>query len=881
MSRSPFTYLSRIFSVCLFMLIIGSKGFSQDVMMQGWYWDYPKTANGANWTDTLNVKIADLADKGITHMWLPPLSRSSFGSGSNGYDPKDLFDLGEYGLGPTGFGTRAQVDSLIASIQANGMKAVADVVYNHRDGGNAETNPAVEGWIENYNCAKRESGDNPFPSDRYRIILPLGGSTGNGAGTYYLKIASASKHPDFYNDGYKFYAQTNTTGFQGLPAMVEAEPNGGGDCGQGNNIVQLGVDFNAVIDNYGSDCNNGSCGVDELALTISPSDFDPAGDTLYIFMNNTSGGYSDHFIYGLWSGARAMDIQGELQYQTYTDFTSMPSGRGEMNYLNFKPNGNPTNLGGDWDAMLFFYDYDQSVPATRDTLIDWTKWLIDSVKIEGLRLDAVKHFDYAFTAALVDELNNSGQNPGMIVGESFDFSAGVLKSWVDNVENAMTTPQKNVRVFDFALRSALKSASDQFGFDVRNVFQSGIVDGAGGAADQSVTFVNNHDFRGAEEHVLNNPELAYCYILTNPQIGIPTIFYPDYFGTDLPEGPDAYLKDEIDILLNIKSNFIDGASQTNYISRFGSPTTINFNSGFASTSLIYQSADPVENVENIVAINYAGETMDVSFVWPKMLGSSNLQLIDKSGRSLTPVIIPEPDNTIRLIVPAQSYAVWTTSDAAFDCAFQDTIYVDLNASGSNSGRDWANAMTNLNSAIALSKVCPSIDEIWVKEGVYLPNFTDTRMTNFELDSGIKLIGGFPTEGNPSMADRNWVDNPTVLSGNIGLTNESTDNVYHVLSCTSMTDTVFVDGFTISGGQADGMTESAKGGGVFNLGTLSLKNILIESNLADDEGRAIYNDDGATLLLEAVESTNNTGNSEDLFIGGNGNVLVKGSMEIQE
>lgn len=57
MSRSPFTSLSRVFSVCLFMLIMGSKGFSQDVMMQGWYWDYPKTANGANWTDTLNVKL--------------------------------------------------------------------------------------------------------------------------------------------------------------------------------------------------------------------------------------------------------------------------------------------------------------------------------------------------------------------------------------------------------------------------------------------------------------------------------------------------------------------------------------------------------------------------------------------------------------------------------------------------------------------------------------------------------------------------------------------------------------------------------------------------------------------------------------------------------
>ena len=32
------------------------------------------------------------------------------------------------------FWNQAQVDNLIASIQANGMKADADVVYNHRDG---------------------------------------------------------------------------------------------------------------------------------------------------------------------------------------------------------------------------------------------------------------------------------------------------------------------------------------------------------------------------------------------------------------------------------------------------------------------------------------------------------------------------------------------------------------------------------------------------------------------------------------------------------------------------------------------------------------------------------------------------------------------------
>lgn len=48
-------------------------------------------------------------------------------------------------------------------------------------------------------------------------------------------------------------------------------------------------------------------------------------------MNNT-GGYSDHRIYGLWSTSRSADIVNDIQYQTYTNYDNMPSGRGQMNF---------------------------------------------------------------------------------------------------------------------------------------------------------------------------------------------------------------------------------------------------------------------------------------------------------------------------------------------------------------------------------------------------------------------------------------------------------------------------------------------------------------------------------------------------------------------
>ena len=167
-SKLP-TLQSLLFLLLLFFL---QNSFAQDIMMQGWYWDYPKTANGHNWADTIETKATELANAGITHVWLPPLSRASFGNGSNGYDPKDLYDLGEYGGGATGFGTRSQLDDIIDLFDNVGIEAVADVVYNHRDGGNAEDNPAIEGWIEGYNSTKVNNGDAPFPSDRlYSVSL--------------------------------------------------------------------------------------------------------------------------------------------------------------------------------------------------------------------------------------------------------------------------------------------------------------------------------------------------------------------------------------------------------------------------------------------------------------------------------------------------------------------------------------------------------------------------------------------------------------------------------------------------------------------------------------------------------------------------------------
>ena len=648
----------RKFNLIVFFSFVLSvqSGLAQDFMMQGWYWDYPKTCDGFSWVDTLDQKVLDLQEAGFTYLWLPPLSRASFGNCSNGYDPKDLYDLGEFGLGPTGFGSRAQLDQLISKMNAAGIAPVADVVYNHRDGGEPEDNPSVQDYITTHFSV----GKNPFPSDRFRCILPLGGTSGNGAGDYYFKISSKTGDAAYTGKPYVFYSETSQVSFQGLPPLSEAEPNGGGDCGEPSDTAQLGVDMVAAVDGTG-------CFTDEFKLTITTSDFLPTGDTLFVYLTNQNGDYSDHRVYGIWNASAAMDVVNQLTYQTYTDFSSMPSGQGAMNFENFKPNtGNSstTSLTGDWDWLWFFYDYDQNIPDTKTKLFDWTKWLWNDVNIRGLRMDAIKHFDPAFVGDLMDDLHDNGIDPDMVVGEFFDSNPLLLKNWLDDVRNAMdadTEAAIKVKIFDFALRQSLKDACDAFGYDVRNVFQSGVVDDAGDSGFHVVSFVNNHDFRDAGQAVQMDPMLAYAYILTNNQLGVPSVFYPDYYGVSLPHGPTQYLKPEIDQLMQIQQDYILNSNSVDYLSRFATPYTSNYASGFENTTLLYQLSGGVAGKEVLVAINFAGVPLQVNHT----INMSNLAigdtLIDLTGNASSALMTINSMQEVTIDLPPRSYAVWVNS----------------------------------------------------------------------------------------------------------------------------------------------------------------------------------------------------------------------------
>ena len=172
-----------------------------------------------------------------------------------------------------------------------------------------------------------------------------------------------------------------------------------------------------------------------------------------------------------------------------------------------------------------------------------------------------------------------------------------------------------------------------------------------------------------------------------------------------------------------------------------------------------------------------------------------------------------------------------------------TYFVDITASGGETGNDWANAYTNLQDA--LYRPPGSGDEIWVAQGVYPPtNGSDPRAT-FLLLNGVEMYGGF-TGSESTRGARDWESNPTLLSGEIQGDAEPTNNAWHVLTAVSAGDGAVLDGFVITNGYAQtngspfaGSSTDQYGGGMYVNGRDPIvRNCTFAGNWANYYGGAI-------------------------------------------
>lgn len=128
-----------------------------------------------HWYSEGNSKLYDhakdsaeyLKQLGISAVWFPPAYKANGGGFSVGYDPYDLYDLGEFdqkGTIPTKYGSKEQYLNACKTLQENGISVIADIVLNHKAGGDEkEKFHAVKVNPEN----RQENISEPFEIESY------------------------------------------------------------------------------------------------------------------------------------------------------------------------------------------------------------------------------------------------------------------------------------------------------------------------------------------------------------------------------------------------------------------------------------------------------------------------------------------------------------------------------------------------------------------------------------------------------------------------------------------------------------------------------------------------------------------------------------------
>ncbi len=152
-------------------------------------------------------------------------------------------------------------------------------------------------------------------------------------------------------------------------------------------------------------------------------------------------------------------------------------------------------------------------------------------------------------------------------------------------------------------------------------------------------------------------------------------------------------------------------------------------------------------------------------------------------------------------------------------------YVDASATGANDGTSWANAFTDLQSALAVS----AGEFVHIAEGTYYPTSGTSRGVSFSFPDAVTILGGFPTGG----GDRDPTLYETILSGDIDGDGTFNGNSFHVVKVQNANNVV-VDGITVTRGSADNQNSfgRARGGGLYVIeSTVNFINVTTKWNKA--------------------------------------------------
>ena len=164
--------------------------------------------------------------------------------------------------------------------------------------------------------------------------------------------------------------------------------------------------------------------------------------------------------------------------------------------------------------------------------------------------------------------------------------------------------------------------------------------------------------------------------------------------------------------------------------------------------------------------------------------------------------------------------------------------------GANNGSSWTDAYQGSNGLQLAIAASVAGDQIWVAQGSYEPTSSATRSIYFTLRNGVEIYGGF-AGGETALGERDVVAHPTILTADLNGDDGSnifTDNSYHVIDAAGTNATAVLDGFTVRGGNANGVgTNQDRGGGILCVASASptVRKCIFTANRCSFGGGAGY------------------------------------------
>jgi len=376
------------------------------VIIQFFHWYHP----GDVWNEFIQ-KIEYLKNIGITAVWLPPANKCDLGKKGRGYDVYDLYDLGEFdqkGGIATRYGTKEEYLRAIDKAHESGISIYADIVLNHRMGGDEQEEITVH--------EVNEDDRNEIIGDPFTAL----------AGTKFTFPGRNGKYSGFVWD-YQC--------FSGIDIITK------------DNEEKKGI-FK-IHNEYGTEWNE----------TVS-------------------------------------------------------------------------HQFGNFDYLIGV-DVEYRNPHVVQEMKDWIKWYFETTKVDGFRLDALKHIPSDFLKDWITYIKTEIKKDCFILGEFWKDEAEKIAKFSDKMDELLS-------FFDAPLHYNFYTASEKGkDYNLSEILKDTFLEVN---PVYAVSFVENHDTQKLQalESAVKDwfKPLAYTFILLLEK-AYPCIFYPDLFGAEYTDDKDG------------------------------------------------------------------------------------------------------------------------------------------------------------------------------------------------------------------------------------------------------------------------------------------------------------------------------------------------------